>query len=118
MAPITLRERPTQEDDTWKFSLPPGSFNVSPNAKHPSLWGKSIKFTEAAITFQMQELPNNRILQSDDRSKFILVSFGDLRFPETPIKAIGDYIFKVLKAGVFLNGVQYRFYHHSNSQLV
>ncbi|KAJ7446567.1 RNA-directed RNA polymerase [Mycena latifolia] len=117
MAPFTLRQSPTKDDDSWKFVIPQELLLPPRNAKEPLLFGKFIKFTAETITFEMQKLPSNRILQTDDRSKFILLSFGDLRFPETPIRATGDYISRLLKAGLFLNGVQYRFYHHSNSQL-
>ncbi|KAJ7689926.1 RNA dependent RNA polymerase-domain-containing protein [Mycena rosella] len=117
MPPLTLREPPTKDDDSWKFTVPQDALRPPRNAKEPRLFGKSMRFTAEKITFDVQRLPSNRILQSDDRSKFILLSFGDLRFPETPIKATGDYISRLLKAGLFLNGVQYRFYHHSNSQL-
>ncbi|KAJ7636650.1 RNA-directed RNA polymerase [Roridomyces roridus] len=117
MAPTVLRADPSKEDDSWIFSVPPEALRAPPNAKEPHLYGKLIKFTAEAITLQMDRLPNNRILQTDDRSKFILVSFGDLRFKETPIRATGDYISRFLKAGLYLNRIQYRFYHHSNSQL-
>jgi regulator of nonsense transcripts 1 len=118
MAPTILREKPTKDDDSWRFFIPQEALLPPRNAKDPLLYGKFIKFTADAITFDMQRLPSNRILQSDDRSKFILLSFGDLRFPEMPIKATGDYISRLFKTGLFLNGIQYRFYHHSNSQLV
>jgi regulator of nonsense transcripts 1 len=118
MAPTTLRQNPSKDDDSWRFTVPQDALLPPRNAKDPLLYGKLIKFTADAITLDMQRLPNNRILQTDDRSKFILLSCGDLRFPETPIKVTGDYISRLLKAGLFLNGVQYRFYHHSNSQLV
>ncbi|KAJ7472913.1 RNA-directed RNA polymerase [Mycena galericulata] len=117
MAPITIRATPSKDDDSWAFSVPQDALRPPRNAKDPNVYGKFIKFTAEKITFEMQRLPSNRILQTDDRSKFILLSFGDLRFPETPIKATGDYISRLLKAGLFLNRVQYRFYHHSNSQL-
>ncbi|KAF7338901.1 Rna-directed rna polymerase [Mycena sanguinolenta] len=117
MSPITLRVKPLKDDDSWRFAVSQEDLLPPRNAKQPLLYGKLIKFTADAITLNIQPLPNNRILQTDDRSKFILLSFGDLRFPETPIKITGDYISRLFKAGLFLNGVQYRFYHHSNSQL-
>ncbi|KAJ7811000.1 RNA-directed RNA polymerase [Mycena olivaceomarginata] len=106
MAPTTLRQNPSKDDDSWRFTVPQDALLPPRNAKDPLLYGKLIKYTADAITLDMQRLPNNRILQTDDRSKFILLSCGDLRFPETPIKVTGDYI-----------SLQYRFYHHSNSQL-
>ncbi|KAK7059945.1 Rna-directed rna polymerase [Favolaschia claudopus] len=117
MPPTTLRANPSPEDDSWRFNVPHERLLPPRNAKDPQLYGKLIKFTADAITLDMQRLPSNRILQTDDRSKFILLSFGDLRFHETPIKTTGEYMSRLFKAGLFLNGVQYRFYHHSNSQL-
>ncbi|KAK7050249.1 RdRP-domain-containing protein [Favolaschia claudopus] len=117
MPPTTLRENPSPEDDSWRFNVPQERLLPPRNAKDPQLYGKLIKFNADAITLDMQRLPSNRILQTDDRSRFILLSFGDLRFHETPIKITGEYMSRLFKAGLFLNGMQYRFYHHSNSQL-
>src|SRR6266576_3699986 len=66
----------------------------------------------------MEQFSSNRILRSDDPSKFIRVSFGGLRFPDLSIRITSEYISRFMKNGLFLNGKQYRFYHHSNSQLV
>ena len=82
------------------------------------IYGKRVTFTAAAITLEIGELSNNRILQDDDPSKFIAVSFGGLRFPDTFLRVTGEYIQRLMEAGLYLNGTQYRFYHHSNSQLV
>ncbi|EGO30084.1 RNA-directed RNA polymerase [Serpula lacrymans var. lacrymans S7.9] len=79
--------------------------------------GKFVQFTSDAITLKWQDFPGNRIVHGDDPSKFILVSFEKLRFPESSLKVTSEYIVRLMKAGLFLNGLQYRFYHHSNSQL-
>jgi regulator of nonsense transcripts 1 len=34
------------------------------------------------------------------------------------MRATTEYINRLMVAGLFINDVQYRFYHHSNSQLV
>jgi hypothetical protein len=115
MAPCTLRDNPTKDDDSWQFSVPPET--LVPSRRHPE-YGKFIKFSDKSITLNMEQMPSNRILHGDDPSKFILVSFSDLRFQEASIKVTADYINRLMKAGLFLNGIQYRFYHHSNSQLV
>jgi len=124
MAPYTLREKALKDDDTWNFTVPQNAFKIPHNRS--GIYGKMITFasnTETStttITLQTQKFPENRIIRSDDASKFILISFGvnSLRFPETTLRATADYISRMMKAGIFLNGVQYRFYHHSNSQLV
>ncbi|EAU82968.2 RNA-directed RNA polymerase [Coprinopsis cinerea okayama7 len=63
-------------------------------------------------------MSSNRILHSDDPTKFILLALDrTFRFPDHPPRTTTEYLNRMFKAGVFLNGVQYRFYHHSNSQL-
>jgi len=126
MAPYTLREQATKDDDSWVFTVPQNALRIPLN--RGGIYGKMINFTNktsntesstTTITLLMQKFPENRIIRSDDASKFILVSFGinSLRWPETTLRATADYISRMMKAGLFLNGVQYRFYHHSNSQL-
>ena len=112
MAPYVLQENPTKNDSVWVFTAPENALRTQPN------YGKLITFTSEKITLQMAKFPENRILRGDDPSKFILLSFGNLRFPDSSIREGGEYIRQLLTKGLFLNGVQYRFYHHSNSQLV
>jgi hypothetical protein len=117
MAPVVLRENLNLDEDSWIF----GNIKQPGPPKHPKadkLYGKMIAFTHEKITLSIGELPSNRILRADDHSKFILVSFGGFRFPNEPFKATGEYMMRLFSKGFFLNGVQYRFYHHSNSQLV
>ncbi|KAF7318471.1 hypothetical protein HMN09_00356300 [Mycena chlorophos] len=115
MAEVVLRHNPSKDDTEWHFTIPPNNLTIPAKAKNPYLYGKAISFTESKIVLRMQPLPNNRILQSDDKSKFILLSFGELRFPETTLKTTADYMIRLFKEGLFLNGIQYRFYHHSNT---
>ncbi|KAF5380175.1 hypothetical protein D9615_006214 [Tricholomella constricta] len=114
MYPYVLRDNPTKNDDNWRFIVPPRALEVPSNRPKD---GKLISFSENKITLQITRFPENRILRSDDPSKFVLVSFGNLRFPESTIREGAEYIIRLFKAGLFLNGVQYRFYHHSPSQL-
>lgn len=110
---IILQQNPPHDQEAWNFNVPQNALYTA----RPG-FGKCIKFTAEAITLDINQLGNNRILQEDDASKFISVSFGDLRFPDSFLRVTGEYIGRLMKAGLFLNGVQYRFYHHSNSQLV
>jgi len=114
-----LLENPLPDQKEWKFNVPQDQLELRRRGK-PSdkIFGKRITFAATAITLEIAELPNNRILQDDDPSKFIAVSFGGLRFPDTFLRVTGEYIQRLMEAGLYLNGVQYRFYHHSNSQLV
>ncbi|KAG6815345.1 hypothetical protein H0H93_010091, partial [Arthromyces matolae] len=112
MALHVLKENPTPLDTSWEFVVPQNALNTRRENR-----GKLITFTAEKITLQMVKFPENRILRGDDPSKFILLSFGNLRFPDSSIREGGEYIAKLLTKGLVLNSVQYRFYHHSNSQL-
>ncbi|KAG5352321.1 hypothetical protein C0989_002856 [Termitomyces sp. Mn162] len=111
MAPYVLQENPTKSDTAWVFTVPENALRSRLNH------GKLITFSAEKLTLQIAKFPENRILRGDDPSKFILLSFGNLRFPDSSIREGGEYIERLLTTGLFLNGVQYRFYHHSNSQL-
>lgn len=111
MAPITLRDNPSTEDDSWIFQAP------LPHSRRPDM-GLIISFSPDKITLDRSLFPQNRILQTDDASKFISASFQKLRFPDTSPRVAEAYMARFFKAGLFLNGKQYRFYGHSNSQLV
>jgi len=115
----TLLENPPADQSEWKFVVPPDRLELRRPVKASGrIYGKRITFTAAAITLEIGELSNNRILQNDDPPKFIAVSFGGLRFPDAFLRVTSEYIQRLMEAGLYLNGTQYRFYHHSNSQLV
>ncbi|KAF9237759.1 RNA dependent RNA polymerase-domain-containing protein [Melanogaster broomeanus] len=115
----TLLENPPPDQESWNFTVPTNHLSLPRrrNERAGKLYGKFIKFAADAITLNILQLPSNRILHNDDPSKFIAVSFETLRFPESSLRVTADYICRLMKAGLFLNGTQYRFYHHSNSQL-
>ena len=116
MRAFTLRV-PALEDESWEFHVPPDVLSFPSTSNKVN--GPVISFSIEAITLRIERFPSNRILNSDDPSKFILMSFNrTFRFPEQPPKVTVEYITRMMKKGFFLNGVQYRFYHHSNSQLV
>ena len=118
MKTFTLRV-PALTDDSWKFQVPHDVLS-SPSASNSLKFnGPVISFSIEAITLRIEQFPSNRILNSDDPSKFLLMSFNrTFRFPDQPPKVTVEYITRMMKTGFFLNGIQYRFYHHSNSQLV
>lgn len=117
MAPAkhTLRTPTATDDSEWTFTGVPHVF-FEPPPRGPA--GKFVKFTPAAITLQLERFDMNRILHNDDPAQFVLVSFGEFRSEEFRGRVVGEYIHRFLTTGLFLNGRQYRFYHHSNSQLV
>lgn len=113
-----LQRDPSKDDTAWNFIVPPDALRPPKRQSEGTVYGKFIKFTHEEISIGVEKFPSNRILHSDDPTKFILLSFGNLRFKDTPIRATGEYIARLLKDGILLNGIRYRFYHHSNSQLV
>ena len=109
---VVLRQKPSPDDTEWVFSA-----SLQPVPKRPGM-GMHVAFTAEAIKLGWILFPTNRILHSDDPSKFILASFDGLRFPDKPPSTNREYKIRLFKAGFRLNGVEYRFYGHSNSQLV
>ncbi|PVG01695.1 RdRP-domain-containing protein [Serendipita vermifera] len=113
--PIILRHKPDPSDNEWIFQsvhLP----KTGPT-KSGEYRGLHISFTPESITLDSGQFPSNRILQTDDKNLFILASFGALRFPDVYPSVNIDYIKRVLKSGVHINGRHFWFYGHSNSQL-
>lgn len=108
---IVLRSPLRPDEDSWVFTLD----TPLPPARRGQ--GKLLRFSPEHLTLQLSEFPSNRVLNRDSADEFILASFGALRFKDNPPSAVADYIKRVLTSGFFLNGKQYRFYHHSNSQL-
>ena len=113
MAPtIILRQNPSPDDDAWEFTftVPQG---ISP------VMGKHISFSPDNVTLSWVRFPENRILHSDDKTQLVSVSFEKLRFSERPgPAATREYMERLFAKGLVLNGKSYRFYGHSNSQLV
>lgn len=109
---LVLRAGPSPDDTEWVFNV-----RLPPPPKRPGM-GVHVAFTAEAIRLDWTLFPANRILQSDDTTKFVLASFDGLRFPNRPPSTNRDYKLRFFKAGLHLNGVEYRFYGHSNRQLV
>lgn len=69
------------------------------------------------LTFQTQALPNNRAMSAAHAPRFLHLNVSALRFPNRRPSDTGDYISKILKAGIRINSVTYWFFGHSNSHL-
>ncbi|KAG9082628.1 hypothetical protein FRC07_014152, partial [Ceratobasidium sp. 392] len=108
---VTLRSPLDPDEESWVFRL------ETPLPPPRRGRGKLVIFTPESLTLQIEEFPSNRVLYQDQPDDFILASFGALRFKDRPPSAAANYIERVLTKGFFLDGRQYRFYHHSNSQL-
>lgn len=117
--PVLLRANPAPDDETWEFTFNP---NLLSTRQKPGIsYGKLVTLRPTGIFLQMEQFPSNRVLNSDEGgpSKFLLLSIDRLfRFEEQPMKVVVHYVLRLFKRGLWLNGVQYRFYGHSNSQLV
>ncbi|KAF8597550.1 RNA-directed RNA polymerase [Ceratobasidium sp. AG-I] len=108
---VTLRAPLLPDEQEWRFNL---NVPIPPPRRGR---GKLLIFTPESLTLQIEEFSSNRVLHQDNPEDFVLASFGALRFRDHSPSAAADYIQRVLVNGFFLNGRQYRFYHHSNSQL-
>ncbi|KAH7343653.1 RNA dependent RNA polymerase-domain-containing protein [Rhizoctonia solani] len=113
MAPVefVLRTPLQPDEDSWVFTLP------SPLPAPRRGQGKLLRFSPDGLVLTLDQFPSNRVLHHDIPDQYILASFSALRFKDNPPSAAANYIQRVLVKGLFLNGQQYRFYHHSNSQL-
>ncbi|KAF5390123.1 hypothetical protein D9757_003870 [Collybiopsis confluens] len=123
MSKYTLRSLPQPDDTEWKFTGIPAEFLHRPSlppaqaGKALRLFAKLIIFTPESITLQISQLSSNRVVLHEDPSKLSIASFEKFRFPDQQMSITTDYIVRMFKAGIFLNGKQYRFFGHGNSQL-
>lgn len=126
-----LQNRISLDDREWKFQVP----NL-PSAR--LLDDKRLVKTVSLITTRgrneivltLESAEDNRAIRADPLNRFLVVSIAEFRHqlrpqdsntavalqPQTP-RECADYATRLLKAGIFLQGVHYNFYGHSNSQL-
>ncbi|KAG7287377.1 hypothetical protein NEMBOFW57_006888 [Staphylotrichum longicolle] len=128
----TLQNHIRLDDRQWKFQVPnlPSAqvLDHGRRVKTVSLINTKGR-SEIVLTFETAE--DNRAIRADPLNKFLVVSIAEFRSqprasdlnipkdslqPQTP-RECADYATSLLKAGVFLQGVHYNFYGHSNSQL-
>jgi hypothetical protein len=105
-----------------------------PQAKHANADGlvKCISLVSSdakqEIVLRFERAPSNRVTRKEPLDKLLLVSLSDFRLrwpaksPESPPplatgRENGDYVTRLLTTGIKLNGIQYHFFGHSNSQL-
>lgn len=126
---VTLQKGIRAEDSSWSYSVP----NLPPAEKTDSL--KLIKCITVfstprsqSIKLHFENAPLNRVTRTDPLHLFVLISFANFRLmlPATnsgehakpaPSADTTEYISKLLKTGIVLNGTQYHFFGHSESQL-
>jgi len=124
-----LQEGIRIEDEIWSYEVP----NLPNPTTRKLMKSIAIKSNseEQQIALKFDAASDNRAICSYPLARFINISFADFRL-RVPSSALGngsgatqqataressDYIIRLLRAGVILNGVHYNFYGHSNSQL-
>ncbi|SMR51713.1 unnamed protein product [Zymoseptoria tritici ST99CH_3D1] len=116
------------KDAAWEYTVP----NLpAPNTLDSAGKVKVISFVSTRdkqdASLRLETPASNRIVRNEPAHKLLLLSFADfkLRLPLSPgdqdvrfatARESAGYIAKLLKTGVVLNGVQYHFFGHSNSQ--
>ena len=118
-----IQDKFTHNDTTWSYLVPdlPDSFICNQNGYVKSCAAVS-KPTEQSLTLSLLRISSNRAISSQQLSAFIHISFEDFRLQtpdndQAPFRESADYVAKLLKSGIRMNGVHYHFYGHSNSQL-
>lgn len=133
----TLQEHFRPDDQTWSYTVP--NLPRAPVLDSQGLI-KSIAVvsnnSKQHIILRFTKVSANRAIANEPLSSFISISFSDFRLrffnPElsqnqdpgvngptlpTTAKESADYMVRLLRSGLTLNGVHYNFYGHSNSQL-
>ncbi|KAE9396457.1 RdRP-domain-containing protein [Gymnopus androsaceus JB14] len=103
MSKHVLRANPTPDDAEWIFNNIPPQFLSKPSQPIPGN--------------RIAPLSSNRVVQHEDPSKIVIASFEKFRFPELRPSVATEYMIRLFKEGLFLNGKQFRFFGHGNSQL-
>ncbi|KAL9117135.1 MAG: hypothetical protein Q9187_006333, partial [Circinaria calcarea] len=124
-------------DNEWAYTVPalpkPSVLNLQRLLKFVAVTSNA---SNQCIDLRLSGAPINRALANDALDRFLSVSFNDfhLYYPPSatqsnkvqgvegnpqraPPKESADYVVRLLRSGISLNGVQYHFYGHGNSQL-
>lgn len=118
-----LQDKLRLTDTKWEYSsinLPsPLKCNQAGYVKSCSLKGDS---TQGLLVLTLTKLSSNRAISRKPLSDLIHFTCPDFRLhtddgKPTTLRESSDYIAKLLRSGLVLNGVKYSFYGHSNSQL-
>ncbi|OAL44130.1 hypothetical protein IQ07DRAFT_253497 [Pyrenochaeta sp. DS3sAY3a] len=126
---VLLQKTVEPDDVIWDFTVPnlpkPQLTNAAGLMKCVSVIASTEK---QGIKLRFESAPTNRVTSQEKYDRFILISFPDFRlqWPATSEgkatrpatgRENGDYITRMLTTGLKLNGTQYHFFGHSNSQL-
>ncbi|KAL4947610.1 RNA dependent RNA polymerase-domain-containing protein [Aspergillus filifer] len=123
----TLQSTFSATDHEWTFQVP----NL-PNAQvtNPGRWIKSLELVSNAKTRKLElkfiKLVSNRATSICSPESLLHFSFAGFRLGQLndegkwevfTAKETGDYLVRLLKEGITINGHHYSFYGHSSSQL-
>lgn len=116
----------------WEFHIPPRELNLSPfKDSRPFIKSLTVERSSQSsantpgtsddpvftLMFQNQAMPYNRAMNTSQSGRYLHFNISSLRFPNRRPSDTGDYISKILKAGIRINERIYWFYGHSNSHL-
>ncbi|RDW87959.1 hypothetical protein BP5796_03653 [Coleophoma crateriformis] len=126
---VVLQKGIRPDDSTWSYIVP----KLPPSEKTNSLrLIKSITVlstpSSQSIKLRFDTAPLNRVTCADPLHLFVMISFAGFRLQLPATDAGGraqpapwadtmEYISRLLKTGIVLNGTQYHFFGHSNAQL-
>ena len=124
-----LQKQLMLEDQSWSYSIP----NL-PKAQSTTQ-AKLVKFislvppkgSRGDVYLRFVDAPSNRVTWNEPLDRFILLSVDGFRLECSPsndgqplagtAKESAEYVSRLLKTGIVINGVEYHFFGHSNSQL-
>ncbi|KAH0843662.1 RNA-directed RNA polymerase [Fonsecaea pedrosoi] len=119
----TLQDNIAVSDKEWRYDIP-GLSDAEGGGKAGDI--KSIQLSSTrGITLDWTSISRNRATRECRPEDLVQVSVADFRpiydtqdtsLPKDNAQSV-DYIRRFLTAGIVINGVQYSFYGHSNSQL-
>ncbi|KAL8732802.1 MAG: hypothetical protein Q9181_003829 [Wetmoreana brouardii] len=131
---FTLQNGFQAEDKAWSFTIPHLPSDSTSDAKgHLKSISLVSEHSKQAMTLRYEKYTPNRAIDSRSLNKYLSISFEKFRlqystsssssdtpdqeFQPAPAKESTDYIVRLLRSGIHLNGTSYHFYGHSNSQL-
>lgn len=132
----TLQPQVRLDDRKWNFNVPrlprPHELNRRGLVKKIAL-RTDMKAWRHEMILGLENIEQNRAISQDPLDRFVVITFENFRplaqrgvgavnplasglQPET-FRDCTEYVVRLLRAGVTLQGVTYHFYGHSNSQL-
>lgn len=121
--PLTVIPLLSITDREWDIRVPRGVIDIPARpSDQPTIKALAIKKKSDGtfcLELRSQPLPKNRALTASQRHLYLNLSVEALRFegPDLRPSDTGEYLARIVKAGIRLNGLRYWFFGHSNSNL-